>query len=56
MGAERLDDVVLICKDCHDAAHERNKKFKRKGLWNATSRVGRKVKKKIAAKRAKRTR
>jgi hypothetical protein len=44
LGGERLSDVVLVCQDCHKRIHDFNK-TSRKGLWSATSRVGRKQKK-----------
>lgn len=39
LGKERLDDVVLICADCHNEAHKRHEKRKDKGLWSATKRT-----------------
>jgi 5-methylcytosine-specific restriction endonuclease McrA len=45
LGKERLNDLVLICDDCHDRIH---KAFKGKGLWGLTSKIGRRIRKKNA--------
>jgi 5-methylcytosine-specific restriction endonuclease McrA len=36
LGAERLQDLVLLCGDCHQRIHAMNPK--RKGLWTMTRR------------------
>lgn len=39
LGKERMDDVAIICDDCHEASHARHEANPRKGLWNATKRT-----------------
>ena len=51
LGKEKLSDVVLICKTCHEAVHKRHRSKKNKGLWDATNRVRKRAKKHQEPKR-----
>ena len=41
LGHERLTDLVLVCRDCHNEIHEYAKENPTVGLWIATSKVRR---------------
>ena len=39
LGKERLQDLALMCGDCHEAAHRAHAEKPYDGLWKATKRL-----------------
>ncbi len=42
LGKERLMDLALLCRECHDLVHALHKIYPKYGLWDASNRIIRK--------------
>ncbi len=39
LGKERLMDLALLCRECHNLVHELHKMRPQNGLWNASNKI-----------------
>lgn len=51
LGHERLTDLVLVCRDCHNEIHKYAKENPTVGLWVATSKVRKRHRKRLEAEK-----
>ena len=52
LGAERLHDLIAVCRGCHEATHERHRTDSRTSLWKAHNKLRKRNLKVIRMERA----